>query len=274
MIAGDRAGKSHWESTWAHAAVPKATGSHGSGPRGQANRELAAFLERWLGKQLEPRRLIELGCARSIWLPYFAKDLGYTVTGLDYSERGCELARATLDEAGAQGQVVLGDFFDPPVELQSHFEAAFSFGVAEHFEDTSGCIAAFARFLKPDGRLVTLVPNMTGVPGFLQKQLNRAVYDKHVPLDREHLTEAHRTAGLKVVTSGYLLSTNFGVLNLTGLRSHTPSWLAKRLFLAALNRLSLVGWAVEPYLPKVQALAGYVYCVADRIGSHGSAFPH
>ena len=43
-----------------------------------------------------PRRMLEIGCGASAWLVYFAKEFGYRVEGIDYSELGCELARENL----------------------------------------------------------------------------------------------------------------------------------------------------------------------------------
>lgn len=228
------------------------------------NRELAQFLQRWLADRAEGSRLLELGCARSVWLPYLGQALGFTVAGVDYSAQGCELARATLAAARVPGQIILADFFDPPSALAEKFDAVVSFGVAEHFDDTAACISAFARFLAEKGRMVTVVPNMTGLTGFLQKHLNREVYEKHVPLDKEQLMDAHRRAGLEVMGAGYLISTNFGIVNLEGLASGTPAWFLKRAFMAALGRLSMLGWLAERHLPAVRISAAYVYCVADR----------
>jgi SAM-dependent methyltransferase len=263
MTAGDRAGKSHWDDTWRSASVPAPVQPQASGLRDYVNREFAKLLRRWLAHERTNPALIEFGCARSIWLPFLANTLHYSVTGIDYTQRGCELARATLAAANVPGEIVLGDFFDPPPELLGRFDAAASFGVAEHFDDTSTCISAFARFLRPGGRLVTVIPNLTGITGFVQKHLNRAVYDKHVPLDSEQLRRAHRAAGLDVVAHGYLVSTNFGLLNLEGLPAKGPSFLWKRLVVAALGRLSMATWALEPHFPTLQVSAGYAYCVAD-----------
>src|SRR5687768_8887760 len=41
-------------------------------------------------------RLLEVGCGGSIWLPYFAREHGFEVTGLDYSEQGCAAAEHVL----------------------------------------------------------------------------------------------------------------------------------------------------------------------------------
>src|SRR5215217_3453915 len=116
MTAGDRAGKAHWDDTWRARGKSTLRQVDGPGRWNHVNRELARFLRRWLAPQGAESQLVELGCARSIWLPYFAQ-LGHSVTGVDYSELGCELAREGLLQAGLSGRVVLADFFKPPGEL-------------------------------------------------------------------------------------------------------------------------------------------------------------
>ncbi|MEI9951378.1 MAG: class I SAM-dependent methyltransferase [Pseudomonadota bacterium] len=232
-----------------------------------ANRKIEAFLRRWLARSGASRRLLELGCARSIWLPYFANTLGYAVTGMDYSPHGCEQTREMLSVAGVQADIVCADFFDPPEHLLHVFDAVFSYGVAEHFEDTSACIANFSRYLAPGGLIVTLIPNVNGLPGFLQKHLNREVFDKHVPLTKDELECAHRYASLKVESSGYLVSSHFGVLNLEGLPANAPGLRVKKAVLKSLCRFSMVAGLIDEHvrpLPLVGDFAAYVYCVARK----------
>src|SRR5262245_14256760 len=57
-------------------------------------------------------RILEVGCANSIWLPYLARETNGDVVGVDFSERGCDLARLNLAAMGAEGTVVCDDFFD------------------------------------------------------------------------------------------------------------------------------------------------------------------
>jgi SAM-dependent methyltransferase len=265
MSAGDRAGKGYWDESWLGKEAPPVNERRS---KSIVHGEIAGFLHNWLGGAPKGAGLVEFGCARSIWLPFFSQELGLAVTGVDYSERGCELAREVLAQSSTKGDVVCADFFEPPHDLIGRFDFGVSFGVAEHFDDTAACIASFGRFLSARGRLVTVIPNLMGVPGFVQKHVNRPVYDKHVPLDPAGLAAAHRAAGLHVRSSGHLVSTNFGVLNLDGLPKRTASFLAKRILLAGLGRLSLLAWTFERQgiaLPKLSATAGYVYCVADVV---------
>ena len=258
-MTSDKAGKSYWDSLWA------------STPRSpvRAPSEFALREDRWLRAalpQVETRgwHVLELGCARSEMLPFLATAHGFIVTGLDYSTVGCEQACQVLAEHGVAGDVVCGDFFTPPERLLGAFDLVTSFGLAEHFEDTAGCIAAFARFVKPGGFLFTSIPNMAGAVGTLQKLFSREIYDKHVPIERSRLERANTDAGLTVLRCEYFMPMNFGVVNI-GPRS--PTYLARRLGLAALTRISRLVLALEASgvpVPTTATLAPYVNCLARK----------
>jgi 2-polyprenyl-3-methyl-5-hydroxy-6-metoxy-1,4-benzoquinol methylase len=110
--------------------------------------------------------------------------------------------------------IISTDLFAPPEFLEAMFDLVISFGVIEHCADTAGCIRACARYLKPGGTLISLIPNQRRLIGFLQKHVDRAIFDKHVPLSLQELIRAHEVAGLKELLSTYLCFFNFGVLDL------------------------------------------------------------
>lgn len=265
----DKAGKAHWDRSWAEAPLPSAVDPRDRSLGNYVYRRLSAYYRGILeheGEGKSERRLVEVGCAHSRWLPYFHKELGYAVTGVDYSEIGVARTRRLLSQEGVPGQVHHADLFAPPPSLVGSFDVGFSNGLAEHFVDTAHCIAALARLLKPGGLLVTAVPNLAGAVGAVQKHFNRPVYDIHVPLDVAALRRAHEDAGLKVVDARYLVFSNFGVVNLLGL-ARTPSWMAKRVALALLVRLSMASWLVEEHaasLPGNRYTSPYVLCVARK----------
>src|SRR6478736_1896451 len=172
-INEDKAGRAYSDAAW-NARVPESVVD----PRdrrldNEVNRRFDAWFHRVLAGV--SGRLIEVGCAGSAWLPYFAREHGLTVTGLDYSPRGCEQAEAVLATAGVAGEVVCADLFAPPAAQVGRFDVVFSFGVVEHFTDTTACIRALAALVAPGGRLITVVPNMNGTTGWLQKMVDRAV---------------------------------------------------------------------------------------------------
>jgi 2-polyprenyl-3-methyl-5-hydroxy-6-metoxy-1,4-benzoquinol methylase len=267
----DKAGKAYWDTVWTANEVPQAVDPRNRNINNFVNRRLHRFFQETFAGLPEradgKRRLLEIGCAQSAWLPYFHREFGFEVCGLDYSELGCEQERKVLAQAGVQGEVVCADLFAPPGGLQNSFDAVVSFGVVEHFQDTAGCIEAFAAYLAPGGIVVTIIPNMNGVTGWTQRKLNRAVYDIHVPLNAPELGEAHRKAGLEVLQNGYFLFTNFGIPNLNGLDENAPSTQRRRKLLLWLTRLSKIIWLWEDHLfrfPVNRWTSPLITCVARK----------
>lgn len=239
----------------------------------------SAFHKRFksaFGYDSDPKTLIEIGCARSRWLPYFATEFGFEVTGLDYSAVGCDQAREILRRENVPGSVVCANLFDPPSELIGKFDVAVSFGVVEHFEDTREAIRAIARLLKPGGLLVTTVPNLVGWIGWIQKRINSKIYDIHVPLDREALCKAHTDAGLAISRCEYFMFTYFGVLNVNESSDRSFVRSAKRLLIRTLEAISLLTWKVETVagrFPANRSTSPYVLCIARNVTSGAPIHP-
>ena len=62
--------------------------------------------------------------------------------------------------------------------------------------------------------MITIIPNMTGPMGALQKAADPAVYGIHVPLDRQALAAGHVEADLEIDRSEILMIFNLNVVNL------------------------------------------------------------
>lgn len=264
----DKAGKKYWDNEWSVVDAPAAVDPSGPGPRNLFARRMHELFRSIFEKyETAGKKFIELGCGSSIWLAYFSKEFGFEVSGLDYSEIGCEQERKILANAGVQGDIVHGDFFDPPPHLREKYDFVYSSGVAEHFVPTETCLAAFADFMKPDGVMITIVPNLTGVLGRLVKLTNKPVYDIHVPLDAETLRKAHISAGLEVVSCDYFLSSGFGVANVSGLPPDRTSTKIKKALLKSLERMSVITWMIEERtfkLPNSRLFSPYIVCIAVK----------
>jgi SAM-dependent methyltransferase len=259
----DIAGRDYWERVWRDRRRPSFVDLSGPGARDYPRKCLYSFLRSVLaGEQTRGKKLIEIGCGNSVWLPHFARYFGYDVFGLDYTPSGCARARAILQHAGEEGTIIEGNLFDPPAELVGDFDVVTSFGVVEHFRDTAACLAACARLVKPGGIIITEIPNLSGLLGWLQKLIDRQVYDVHVPLDRRQLALAHAQAGLSVIQSRYLVTVNFGALNWSGYRQAIHR-IAARLCLYP----SAGVWVLEelgmPSLPN-RLTSPYIVCVARK----------
>jgi SAM-dependent methyltransferase len=246
--ATDKAGARYWDDLWAAATPPAPINPRDPSVGNYENRR---FHDLFRTAIPYGSNLLEVGCARSRWLPYFALELGCTVTGLDYSERGCGLEVEVLQRAGVEGAVVCADLFAPPDDMLGRFDVAVSLGVVEHIADTAEAIAALRRYLAPGGLLVTVIPNLAGVLGHIQRMFGRAVYDIHVPLTTQQLAAAH--GDMHVLDCRYFVSTNFSMLVIPNR--------------ATLGRLSKIVWAVEDRtrpLPATKVFAPYIVTVAQH----------
>ena len=185
----------------------------GSDLRSHARQQVHEFLSAQIGDG-NGRRLIEVGCADSSFLPYFRREFGLRVAGLDYSEPGCEMARERLRASGEpQPEVINADLFALPARLQNQFDLVFSYGLVEHFQNATEVTALLRSLLKPGGKIITLVPNIAGVPGFFQRMLHRPIWDMHLMYDPRSLRAIHEASGFETVTSRYLVGFNLGVCN-------------------------------------------------------------
>jgi 2-polyprenyl-3-methyl-5-hydroxy-6-metoxy-1,4-benzoquinol methylase len=239
----DRAGVTYWDEQWEGQATPDAID-----PRSRRITDhVYLCFDRFLSTSLADKlvagsELLEVGCGRSRWLPYFARRFGVVVSGIDYSRVGCRQAEAILAKAGVPGAISCADIFDPPRDLLRRFDVVVSFGVVEHFDRPSDCVAMIARFARPGGAVLTLIPNLAGVAGVMQKHLCRRIYDVHVVLDRDALATSHRDAGLEVRICDYFMGVNWAVVNVSCLSRYlrgvavraqfglsAPFWLAERM---------------------------------------------
>lgn len=268
MIAEDKAGKDFWDSCWQDIEIPEAVNPAAPGIRGTFYRRMDEFYRQvFSSSEQKNKTLIEIGCALSPWLPYFASEFGLKVSGLDYSEIGCQQEKHVLEREGVEGEIILADFFNPPQNILGTFDYVYSSGVAEHFIPTERCISAFAAFLKPGGKIITIIPNMTGAIGWLQKICNRPVFDIHVPITAEQLQKAHEKVGLKVMYSRYFLSTGFGIVNTNGLDQKLILTRGKKNLLRGLEGASALFWCIENIFfqfPATRVFSPFVICVAEK----------
>jgi 2-polyprenyl-3-methyl-5-hydroxy-6-metoxy-1,4-benzoquinol methylase len=259
----DKAGKSYWDSKWENASLPETINPCRPGPDHYIDRRFHDFFGQVFAKrETKNSKLLEIGCARSVWLPYFAKEFGFRVYGIDYSETGCQQAMQLLSNQGIKGDIVCADFFSPPESMVGEFDVVISFGVLEHFADTEGCVLAFSKFLRKKGMMITNIPNLSGLIGLIQKWFNRNIFDIHVPLSRENVLEAHQKNRLFPVSCDYFLTANFGVLNFEYLRGNfLYPWILQSF--CWLNRAI---WLIEKLMPvkSNRWSSPYINCVAIK----------
>lgn len=264
----DKAGKKYWNDLWAGDDIPSVVNPSDTQLKNWVNRRFHQMFQRLFRKsETSSMSLLEIGCGKSAWLPYFAKEFGFNVCGLDYSPIGCQMASKVLQANGVEAEIVCANLFSPPENILGTFDVVVSFGVVEHFDDTASCLRAVSTFLKPGGVLITNIPNMVGWIGAIQKVVNRPVYDIHQLIDPARLKEAHALAGLEVLECGYFICTSFGVNNLAGISTRTPTGFLKKVLLGVLSRLSMLVWRVEDMtgdIPPNKSFSPYINCIARK----------
>lgn len=221
----------YWDRTWSRRAVPQPLDPRRSGLNSTVPRRWHRFFSQSfdsLGIRAGDR-LLEAGCGGSVFLPYFVSEYGLDAEGLDNSTEGCELSNAIAKRSGISTPIHCGDVLQPPAALLGRYRAVFSLGLVEHFTPTTSIVGALAAFLQPGGWLITVVPNMHGIVGALQKLVDPVVYRLHVPLSPAELAAAHRSCGLSVVSSQHIMTANFGVVNFSGRGSRVAPGIGLRL---------------------------------------------
>jgi len=260
----DKAGKQYWDMIWGTYDMPKEVNPRYEGLPNYINRRFHEyFCQIFSTMNTQGKNILEIGCARSVWLPYFAKEFGFKVYGIDYSEIGCQQAIQSLSNEDVAGEIVCADFFSPPDSMVGVFDVAISFGVVEHFQNTAECIAAFSKFLKPGGLLVTNIPNLCGLNGFIQKMINRSIFDIHVPINKKSLLSFHQINGLRMISCNYFLFMNLGVLNFENLKGGLLYTVAVRLR----SLINQVVWIFERAIPVLKPnrwSSPYINCVAIK----------
>ena len=243
--------------------MPKeANPRHGGLPNHINRRFHEYFCQILSGVDNQAKKILEIGCARSVWLPYFSKEFGFNVTGIDYSEIGCQQAMQILSKAEVKGEIVCADFSSPPGSMLKAFDVVVSFGVLEHFKDTTACIGAFSQFLKPRGLLITNIPNLLGLNGLIQKVVNRTIFDIHVSIDINTLKRAHEINGLRIISCNYFLFANLGIVNIENLKE-TLFYKVARLR-SWVNEVVWIFERVVPALKPNRWSSPYINCVAVK----------
>lgn len=259
----DKTGVSYWDNTWlTNNQIPRSVDPRNGGLNNYVNRQFHhLFVRNISSNENDKKELLEIGCARSAWLPYFAKEFGFQVCGLDYSRIGCRLAEEILKREGIEGKIVCQDFFHPPTDMLQRFDVVVSFGLLEHFEDTTVCLEALNRYVKPGGILVTVIPNLLGIIGWMQKLLSREIYEKHVLLTKQMMRDAYESVGLYVSECRYFIPGNFGIVNL-GEKASDYQWLIRVLWW--LSKLCWLFYSAIP-ISYGRFIASYCYCIGCKI---------
>jgi len=262
MTQIDKAGANYWDQNWSQADIPKLFDHNDQNLDNYVNLQLHEYLKVLL-KDKKEFSVLEIGCANSVWPMYFYQQFNAEIHGLDYSEIGCEKSRRLLNHYKIPGEIYCADLFTPPADLLEKFDLVVSFGVVEHFENTTDCINACAAFVKPGGMIFTLVPNIAGIIGSIQKRIDKSIYDIHVPLTSKMLRKAHENNALDLKSCNYFMSINLSVVHSGSFASHPFNPFFRRI----LSGISKIVWSLEKIgikLPTNRFTSPYIVAVATK----------
>ena len=107
-------------------------------------------------------RLLEIGCGHGDFL-LRARNRGFAVTGVEFSEKTCAATRARL---GGGAEVIHADPDNLPGEDAAYDICVLS-DVIEHVRDPRGLLAQAHRLLKPGGILFFAAPSLDSLPARL-----------------------------------------------------------------------------------------------------------
>ena len=208
--------------------------------------------------------ILEIGGGGSAWLAYLATAFpNKRFASLDFSEKGNRLLRDYAEDNNLQNiDVEEGDFFTADLG-EKRFDFIYSHGVVEHFQNLPEVLLSHSRFVAERGKMLTIIPNMAGILGVLTRKMDKQIYDIHVPHDLRSFEKGHQDAGLNIVESGYLCSSNFGVLS----SCITTRSGFRYSFYKQLTRVSKLIWLYEDKffeLPKSKLFSPYLYVLSEK----------
>jgi len=160
------------------------------------------------------KSICEIGCSMSENLLYFYDNFEYQINGFDYEENSAIKTDYIYKSMGYQANIYHHDLFSK--DNINKYDIISSFGVFEHFRNLSVSIKQTTLYLKKDGLILTLIPNMNGITGFMQKYLNKKVYDIHIPYTKEDIKAAHESSEYETLFCDYYGLYIGGVVNIDG----------------------------------------------------------
>ncbi|HEY1373667.1 MAG TPA: class I SAM-dependent methyltransferase [Candidatus Binatia bacterium] len=235
-------------------------------PKRLWDQRIIALLKRHVNWSAAPH-ILEIGCGRSPWLAYFGQQENCSVAGIDIEPLAVELTRANLIGARARAEVFCRDAFDLKgnQDLIAQFDFVYSWGVMEHFDDPRHRAELLSHYVRPGGRLLTIVPNLHGVNKVLQRFADLERYQMHVIYDPGKLARVHEDAGLKTLEVGYI---GFCDGWLTASQPTTPA-LRRRIHerVCWMLGMSTEAWCRtggKLFAPEFPWLAPHVFYVGER----------
>lgn len=150
------------------------------------------FLNDKLLPKIEPGRMLEVGCSSGGYME-FARNLGWIVEGIEFSEEASKIARSK----GFDVQTCVLEEACPPA-LKYNMITAWM--VVEHLHHPIESLKKLRQWIEPNGMLVGSVPSSNSLAKFLFKDF---CYDLHLPNHLYHFNP--KTLELSLSNAGWKL---------------------------------------------------------------------
>lgn len=230
-----------------------------------ANRQLAQLFQRALANFNHPT-LIELGCADSLWLPYLAKKYDSECYGIDFSELGCQLAQRNLALAGAEGTILCEDIFLFTKTHTADFDFVYSMGLIEHFTSPQAVLEEMYSLLKPEGTMLTIIPNLRGMYTPIARIASPKLLATHRVIPPITLVEMLRNVGFQVTEFGYTGGPlKLSVVDYSPWRAVISKW-GHEVLCKCVNLTDIVigNFLAALRIPNQQLTSPYVYAICAK----------
>lgn len=208
--------------------------------------------------------------ARNTRILAWASRQGARCYGVDISEPTVRQARTAFDTGPCALRAAIGDVRNLPF-ADGSFDAVYSMGTIEHFDDTVGAVGEIARVLAPGGRAIVGVPNRHDP--FLRPAFAAALqaaglygYGFEKSYSRRALRDMLEGAGLEVAAETAILFIP-GWLRMLDLACHT--WC--RPLSAVTGALVRPFMFLDRHVPAVRRHGYLLATVAIKPGSVGRA---
>lgn len=146
--------------------------------------------------------LIEVGAGSSAWLPFLAKNYDLIVSCLDYSEVGCRLCKENLNiQKIPYHDILHQDLLEWNDDRK--YDILVSFGVIEHFDNPGAVVNICRQHVNQNGLIITVIPNLSGFPGWIGRKFVPGVYDMHKNISLGELISYHESNGFQSIKADY-----------------------------------------------------------------------
>ncbi|MBN1365150.1 MAG: class I SAM-dependent methyltransferase [Syntrophaceae bacterium] len=189
--------KEQWETVWSGVKIPITA---------KPTYDVYMNLKSYLPKKRDNYSLIEIGCAPGRWMAFFNKEFNYQVSGIEYARDAASVTIKNLNLQGIQAEVIIDDFLSWDSDKR-RYEIVFSAGFIEHFQNLTYVVEKLCNL--SSRYVVTMVPNLYGVNGFIRKKFSSKNFSEHIPIDVSTLESLHKRFKLKTLFCNYIGGVRF-----------------------------------------------------------------